>query len=294
MVKTWIADKLFPGLESYYQNLERFYDSRFLYPKTIYRPFYGIEELNDWEGRASSAEYAPYIKRIRSSPIGIDGLKDPYGGLELNYSGYVDLPSLIRAVRIFLKKEGLYQGEAFRYEALTISSTSVSYKEIEAEQVIFCEGPQSTANPYFGYLPFKPVKGEIVELETNLPEDIIINRGVFILPKNGFFSIGSTYDHSTLDFVPSEKGIKNLLDRLCKLYVGKSKVVNKSAGVRPATFDRKPFLGIHPEYHRLGIFNGFGTKGVSLVPYCTGLMKDHLLYRHDLPREVDIKRVNLS
>ena len=294
MVKTWLADQLFPGLEDYYRSLETKYHLRCLHQKTIYRPFFTIEEQNEWEGRVSSTDYARYVNRIRSTSIGIESLDDPYGGLELNFSGYVDLPTLLRGIRIFLKARGLYLNEVFQHEHMTVQQHSVTYRNIEAEKVIFCDGPEAIDNPYWRHLPFRLVKGEIMEIETNLPEDIIINRGVFIIPKNGLFSVGSTYDHQHLDFIPSKQGINSLVERLKKVYKGKCKIIRESAGIRPATYDRRPFIGLHPKHPSIGIFNGFGTKGVSLVPYCTGLLIKHLLFGYDLPEEVDIKRVNLS
>ena len=39
------------------------------------------------------------------------------------------------------------------------------------------------------------------------------------------------------------------------------------ASIRPATLERRPFVGFHPVHSRIGILNGMGTKGCSLAPY---------------------------
>ena len=44
-------------------------------------------------------------------------------------------------------------------------------------------------------------------------------------------------------------------------------VIDHQAAIRPTVKDRRPFIGNHPKYPNLGIFNGFGTKGASLVPF---------------------------
>jgi len=142
-------------------------------------------------------------------------------------------------------------------------------------------------------LPFKLVKGEVLNIDVSLPVDKVINRGVFILPKNGRHSVGSTYEHNDLSYIPSEKGIKNLEDRLSKLYQGKYDIINVTAGIRPATYDRRPFIGKHPEHPAVSIFNGFGTKGVSLVPYFAGQYVNYLLQGGELMPEVDVTRVKL-
>mgnify|MGYP002652033565 CR=1 FL=1 len=292
MVKTWLADSLFPNLEPYYKQLELELEAKFLHSKTIYRPFYSNEELNDWAGKAAELSYKPYIKEICTSPSGIVGVQDPYGGLFLNYSGYVDIPTLTISIRKALIDKGSYTNELFDFEQLKINS-QVSYKDFGADHVLFCDGPRVGENPYWNYLPFRPVKGEILEIDTSLPTDTIVNRGVFVLPKKGHFSVGSTYDHDNLDYVPSMKGIKNLKDRLRKLYQGDYTVVSESAGVRPATFDRRPFIGSHPNQHRVGLFNGFGTKGVSLVPYFAGQYVNYLKRGGELLAEVDVIRVKI-
>lgn len=293
MVKTWLADSLFPALECYYRALEKELSATFIYPKPIYRPFYGHEEQNDWAGRSSDPSYAPYIKKIHTKSRGISGLKDDFGGLELNHSGYVNLPDMLEALKRDLKAKGLYKSDLFLYDDLAVNNDHVNYKNIRAGKVVFCEGPVAVENPFWNYLPFKPVKGEILEIDSALPHDVILNRGVFVLPKNGRFSVGSTYDHSRLDYVPSAEGIKNLKDRLAKLYNGGYETVRELAGVRPATFDRKPFIGFHKKYPPVGIFNGFGTKGVSLVPFFALQLVNYLTGKGGIMSEVDVSRVNI-
>lgn len=292
MVKTWLADEIFPGLEAYYQDLQKSYEGIFLYPKVIYRPFYSVEELNDWEGRAASDNFEIFIKQLSPESIKIDGIDDPFGGLRLNFSGYVDLPALVATIRNFLKDRGMYQAGMFLYEDLTIGKDLISFEDIEAKRVIFCDGPGATSNPLWKHLPFKLVRGEIMEIEADLPEDIIVNRGVFILPKNGYFSVGSTYDHEFLSYTPTVEGINSLKRRLSNIYRGSYKVVNETAGVRPATFDRRPFIGPHHVHENVLIFNGFGTKGVSLVPYFARHLVNYLIGRGKLRVEVDVSRIN--
>ena len=292
MVKTWLADLLFPGLEAYYGQLESELDSKFLYPMTIYRPFYGHEEQNDWAAKCDELAYQPYIKEIHGGSIGLDGVVDDFGGLELNYCGYVNLPDMIAAIRKELINKGCYINELFDHQQMVVDN-GIKYNKYEAENIVFCDGPMVVDNPYWNHLPFKLVKGEVLNIDVSLPVDKVINRGVFILPKNGRHSVGSTYEHNDLSYIPSEKGIKNLEDRLSKLYQGKYDIINVTAGIRPATYDRRPFIGKHPEHPAVSIFNGFGTKGVSLVPYFAGQYVNYLLQGGELMPEVDVTRVKL-
>jgi glycine/D-amino acid oxidase-like deaminating enzyme len=63
-------------------------------------------------------------------------------------------------------------------------------------------------------------------------------------------------------------------------------------GVRPATRDRQPFVGNHPEYPQLAVFNGFGAKGSLLVPWFSERMIRFLLHQEALPVTADIRRYN--
>ena len=88
-----------------------------------------------------------------------------------------------------------------------------------------------------------------------------------MIGRNNFTRIGSTYDHEFSDSLPTECGREEILERLSMIYSGNIEVIGHMAGIRPATFDRRPFIGFHNQFPNVGIFNGFGAKGVSLVPY---------------------------
>jgi glycine oxidase len=60
--------------------------------------------------------------------------------------------------------------------------------------------------------------------------------------------------------------------------------------VRPTVKDRRPLLGIHPEYNQLAVFNGLGTKGVMLAPYFANKLVNLILKNEPLPNEVNINR----
>lgn len=288
MVKTWRADDFFPNLEAEYEKLEKVLGSKFLYPKPIYRPFRNIEDLNDWQGKQEDPSLGTYLKFLANKSLAIKDVNDPLGGLVLSKSGYVDLPSLISAYRKLLTSKGLYIGELFKSENLIFQNGKVEYENWIAKKVVFCEGVVGSG--LWGNLPFRPVRGEIIDIICDLDSEYIINQGVFMIPKKDHFTVGSTYDHSLLTYEPQQKGIENILARLEKIYKGAIKVKEARAGVRPATHDRKPYIGFHKEFQTLGIFNGFGTKGVSLSPYFAKHFVDVLEGRLEIDEEVNVQR----
>jgi glycine/D-amino acid oxidase-like deaminating enzyme len=68
-------------------------------------------------------------------------------------------------------------------------------------------------------------------------------------------------------------------------------IIQHRSAIRPTVKDRRPFLGFHPEYKNVGIFNGMGTKGLSLAPFFARHFVQHLVNGTPLMKEVDIKRV---
>ena len=157
---------------------------------------------------------------------------------------------------------------------------------------IFCEGFQGMNNPFFNYLPFNPVKGEVLDVEIKGIElSEIINQGAFVVPlSEDTFRLGATYSWHELDFQPTEQGKEDLLGKYHKLMKPDVSVITHQAGVRPATKDRRPLVGMHPEFQQIGIFNGLGSKGVSLAPYFAKQFVEFLVNGKELSPEVNINR----
>lgn len=293
MVRTWLADQLFPEIEPFYEKLEDFLQKKFLVKKNIYRPFLSIEEQNEWMGHSGDPLLQPYFEKIYSSPL-FEEVHNPFGGIMLKNSGYLDINTLLDAYAEFLLSNKSLLQEEFEEEKLEILAEGVRYKGIIAKGIIYCNGLGAKESRFFANMPFAPVKGEILDLEQDFYPEAIINRGVFrISLPNGLQRVGSTYTWHDLDEGPTERGKNELLEKLEKLIVNKkAEIQMHRSGIRPATKDRRPLLGKHPEHESVYIFNGFGAKGVSLVPYFSKMMMELLLHGKEPQKEVNIRRCN--
>ncbi len=294
MKQTWLANILFPYLINFYRALQAKLDANFLTEKCIYRPFATIEDQNDWLSN-STANHEFVEKTFTSSAFG-EFVNDEYGGLLLNSSGYVNLKKLITHHKMYLLSANKYREIQFEFRNLEIAYQSFKYEDIEAKHLVFCEGPLAD-NPYFSWLPTAPVKGEILHIKTEkaLPENVIFNKGVFIIrdEEMDHYRVGSTYEWKNLDTTPTKKAKNQLMQKLSEVLKIPYAIVDQVAGIRPATQDRKPFLGEHPEIKNMFIFNGLGTKGVSLAPYFAKLLANYIINGEDLHNEVNINRYNL-
>lgn len=291
MVKTWNCDKLFNYLTPFYQDLEEKLNTRFLVEKPIYRPFYSIEELNEWMGKSAEPTFAPYVKEVISKPSYGEHIRDDFGGILLNQTGYLDTNQMLSVYRNSLIDSGQYLAERFDFSEMKLDDKCVSYKHIHANRVVFSDGRLVDDNPYFNWLPLRPVKGELLFIKTDLDFEVIYNRGVFIIPlSDGICKVGATYDHENLTEEITSKAKNELIKRLNQLALFDFEIVDQKAGIRPATKDRKPFIGRHPELKRLAVFNGMGAKGVSLAPFYAKQLISHFENGDELDTEINIAR----
>jgi glycine/D-amino acid oxidase-like deaminating enzyme len=66
--------------------------------------------------------------------------------------------------------------------------------------------------------------------------------------------------------------------------------VDHVASVRPATLERRPFVGLHPAYPAVGILNGMGTKGCSLAPWFARQLAELLGNGQAVMGQADVQR----
>lgn len=182
--------------------------------------------------------------------------------------------------------------QEFDENLLERTSEGWRFGDIYTKKLIFCNGLASMKSRFFSYLPFAPVKGEILEVIQDFDPNFIVNRGVFrVQLSKGLYRVGSTYTWHDLEIGPTEKAKNEILEKLLDVVkVPVESIKSHKIGIRPATKDRKPFLGKHPVEDSVYIFNGFGAKGVSLIPYFSKMMTQYLLKSFPIQADVDIAR----
>ncbi|WP_296698556.1 FAD-dependent oxidoreductase [Algoriphagus sp.] len=289
MVKTWFADFLFPEISPFYKELEKLTGKSFLHEKPIYRPFLTIEEQNEWMGNSAEEGFQLYLDSIFTDSQN-KNLRDSFGGVMLKKSGWLDINIFLDSMQEYFSKE-LIQ-EYFSEMELKREDEFWVYKGIRARSLIYCNGLGAMESSFFGSLPFAPVKGEILELKQDFCPDYIVNRGVFrVHLGNGIHRVGSTYSKHDLEVGATDEAKNEILSKLNSLVdLPVNEIISHKTGIRPATRDRKPFLGKHPKAKSVYIFDGFGAKGVSLVPYFSKMMCDYLIGGTSISKEVDIAR----
>jgi glycine/D-amino acid oxidase-like deaminating enzyme len=292
-VKSWKIDDLFPFATTTYQRIEQQLDISFFHPSSVLRTLFNHRELHDWEERQLSEHYQKYMPEQVDIGSYEEHTIPAYAYGEVHPAAQVEVEKLVKAYRQFWEKSSQIFSESFDFEQLQLTDTQVQYKNITAKTVIFCEGAKAKQNPFFNYLPFKGNKGEA--LIVRIPKvnfQKLLKQRVFIVPlsEKDTYWIGATNEHQHENDLPSESGKTYMLDRLRDVLKVPFEVVQHKAAIRPTVRDRRPFLGRHPAYEQLAIFNGLGTKGASLGPYFAHQMTQLLLTNTAPSPEVDIQR----
>ncbi|WP_165779181.1 NAD(P)/FAD-dependent oxidoreductase [Brumimicrobium salinarum] len=290
MIKSWKADELIPFLNQFYAQVEEKIEEKFLFPIRLRRAFASEHERALWIERLNNPQYANFVNPIERSETTPNYLKDNFGNAFISTPGYIDAKTFMEANhRYFIQKDCL-QYDNFDYSALDVENKTYDSKAYT--QLVFAEGFQGEDNPFFGYLPFKNAKGEVLTINSSdFREDEILNRKCFVLPtKNGDFKLGSTYAWDTKSTEPTQGAREALLERYEGLSTAIIEVVGHEAGIRPTAADRRPMLGEHPQYKDLFIFNGLGAKGYMLAPYFADAFVKYLMGKAPLDKEVDIQR----
>ncbi|MEM9822004.1 MAG: FAD-dependent oxidoreductase [Bacteroidota bacterium] len=291
-VKSWMIETLLPQAMTTYHELENLLGERFLFERQIYRALHDPGEENEWSTRAAIPEYAHYVEGLLDQTVFPQGIKAPHQIGVLQHGGQVLIPRLIAAFRIYLSDQSVLLEAAFDYEDLTLSQGQVSYRDLRAKQVIFCEGFRVLQNPWFAYLHMVLAKGEVLLIEApDLKLEQIFKKKLIYAPLgNGLFWAGATYQWNYPHLEKSDWAYEELLEKVKTDLTVDFKVVQHLAAIRPTVHDRRPLLGKHPDHPQLNVFNGLGTKGASLGPYWAKQMSTFLLGQTELPSVVDIQR----
>lgn len=290
MVKTWLADVLLPFATAAYNKFGNLLGSRLLETGDLLDFFSSPDRRLSFEKRA--LQFEAYLEWPQDENQWLSYFNYPFG------FGIVS-PVLRVAVQPMLVKwrEQLDQSNrliAGRYEPnfLDLSRGMVRYKDIEANRVVFCDGTAVMQHHFFHPLPFAINKGEALIVSIpGLPSDHLYKKTSVIAPWNdGLFWVGSNYDRDFKDEKPSSLFLHQTSSWLQQFVKRPFAIVDHVAALRPTTVERRPFAGMHPHQPLVGIFNGMGTKGVSLAPYIGHQLATHILKGDPLMPEVDVSQ----
>jgi glycine/D-amino acid oxidase-like deaminating enzyme len=289
IVKTWMIDEVLPFAQQQYKLLGEELGVELIRQCNVLQ-FHSTIQMRDafterytadpeYLQLADEKEWKPYFNFI-------------YGVGEIDPCLLINLNLMLERWRIKLQQLDSLLEEKFQLQYLQIKDDSVIYKDITAQKIIFCSGTDTFDLPFFRLLPYAMNKGEAIIAEIpGLPKSNIYKQAFSIVPwLDDHFWIGSSYEWEYNDVQPTER-FRNKVEEAFNFWLKLPyKIIDHMASVRPATVERRPFVGLHPQYPSIGIFNGMGTKGCSLAPYFAQQLTQHLVHHAPIIPEADVQR----
>lgn len=295
LAKTWLDEQIMNESKIAYQNLERKFNIS-VFNEIELLDFFGAEDKQkEFNKRIqSSSQYLrqPSISEINqwasffNFNLGIGAISPVY---------YIHLSNLLSAWHKFLTDSKKLIADYCSYDSLGFVNDKVIYKnEVTANRVIFCDGTNGLTNHFFqNNLPFSFNKGEALIVEIiGLPQSFIYKKGFTIVPwyQPNQFWIGSTYNRNYEDELPGQSFYTDVITWLNNFCKHPYEIIKHISALRPTTKERRPFVGMHPDNSVFGVFNGMGTKGVSLSPVFGKEFALHIIKGASLNPEVDVAR----
>ncbi len=263
----------------FFPDCENAWNRSFYFPLPLHRIFISEKQKERWFALKIDPQNSRFLDEYLSvkecNKMGIDA---PFGAGITKQAYQLDVSSFLSASQALLQKNGLWN--PFPYNR---------HKHSPNDKVIFCEGFRVKDNPLFKDLPFAPARGETFQIEDTIRTPL--SNGSWYLPDNtGRAIMGSTWDHDNLLCGSTEQGKKEIIKKCAFVQVESCQIKGGQSGVRSGTRDRNPIMGVHEENKNCFLFNGFGSRGTSTIPYYSKWMVDFLIKNIPLPTEVNLTR----
>lgn len=268
-VKSWMIEDLLPEAKELYTAIEKDINIPIVHNREIWRHLNDIKAENVWDSRMEDPSYQRYVSRPDHHEAKLDLFKNAHrfgivtGGLHL------DVKKMITALNLRWKEQEILIEETFDESQIEIIEDGYQYKERKYRQVILAQGHRGASSQLFDTDTYRPVKGEVLLVRIEgLGMEEIVKFGKFIMPLgDNIYWIGSNYQHDFANSLPDTEQSTALYAFLDDELGLPYEIVEHQSGIRQATKFRRPLIGEHQKHKGLYLFNGLGTKGISLAPY---------------------------
>lgn len=287
----WEADEQLKTAIPFYRSLEQKLRISILREMPVYRKFHSVEEQNNWFEAMDKPSVAAFLSPDLLSELN-PNIPSDFSFGRVKETGVINSELLLDAYRKYLMDLDVFISEDFHYDMLQLKNDQFNYKGFQAKRIIFCDGFGMVRNPFFNNLPLNGNKGEYLIIKSiALKLEVAVKSSVFILPLgNDLYKVGATYNNKDKTPEPTALAREYLLEKLRTLITCDFEVVDQVAGIRPATADRKPLVGEHPEYKGMFCCNGFGSRGVLIGPTVARKLIDSIENETPIPSNIDIRR----
>jgi len=287
----WNAKEQLQIALPFYEDLEHKFQTTFDYKFQTKKVFKSIEDQNNWFAALDNLKLIDFLDTDLDHQKK-EGIVAEFGFGNVKQTGRIDTKKLVDIYRAYLEKRTLIKFDQFNHQLIKFYPNHLSYEDIDASRIVFCEGFGMRENIFFNYLPLNEVKGELITIHApSLKIDFQLKSTLFVLPLgDDVYKVGATFNWSDKTSKPSKEGRDELIEKLEKVIDVPYEILSQTAGIRPTIKDRRPLVGTQPAFPNLAILNGLGTRGVMIAPTMAKALFNYLEKGEELDPEIDIKR----
>ena len=142
-----------------------------------------------------------------------------------------------------------------------------------------------------------PVKGECVSVSSEKPllKHTLFHEHCYIVPRNnGRLVLGASMVENDWNEQASLGGIGNLIAKAKTMLpsIIDMKIESFWAGLRPQTFDQKPFIGHHPDDEGILFATGHYRNGILLAPATGQMIRDFIMKKEIKKDWIEAFKIN--
>ena len=278
MILSWNARQLLDVAIPFYESIGQNYGEQIIREITAIRVHASENEAVLWNTRMLEEPIGNYLSNL-DAPLNVNA---PYGCGKISDCYWLD-------IQRFLELHASHWSDHIIEEnAHSIDRVDDDFlvNGISGGSVIHCTGAYE---PLPGLIP---VQGEVLTLHIpGLNITSSLHRSCFLLPLGkDNYRLGSTFEWDDVWAGPTAKGRSELLGRLAQLTSLPFEILEHGAGTRPTTKDRRPLIGEHPNRQGEYVFNGLGSRGALLAPWCAQAFYHTISSGDQMESAIDSKR----
>lgn len=292
VVTTWMAETLLPFVWKEYNALGETLNIQGIHQKNIL-VFPSATDLQ----QAFLERIKQQNSFIQSPSVARDTLHAtfnfPFDVFEISPAYIIRMQALLQSFRAHLKEKNILREAVFNEDELKINGNDVEYKDIKAAKIIYADGMHASQSRYWKNLPFVQNKGQALVMHIEgLDTSYIYKFGhltLIALEENRWW-VGSSNELEFATTAPTDDFKTRTIAFLKSILKKDFSIIDHWSALRPATVERRPFAGFHPQYKNIGILNGMGSKGCSLAPWFAKQLVQNMLYDEPLDALADVSR----
>ena len=284
VLPVWRAEEHLAGVHAVFRGLEARLGCNLLHEVPVLKVFGSADYAHLWSTRIVEAHpVAAWLASGEAFPLP-PGVEAPHGAGWVRAAGWVDVARLLDAWKALLQAEGRWEEREWHADEGVPAGW---------DAVMDCRGVGAREDLARWGLDLRPNHGEVLTVHADgLPTDACVNAVSWVLPVGEqTWRIGSTYRWDVVDDRVHAETQGMLVERVAAALpaVRGAEVVGHAGGVRPASPDRRPWIGELAPGH--WVCNGLGTRGVLVGPWTVQRLVDAWEDSEvPVPSEVDVRR----